>query len=231
MNVALRMRERCSFCYLLPCLLKTHKCKLPHAEKALLFSYSFYTRSTPVFLSRGRCRKRAFTDARSVVVCKKKLHTVDVSVTEEEQVKRLIGNKISQLRNDGHSLLEKSISLGIVQPGRYELSVVFCSDNYIRLLNNNWRNLNEPTDVLSFAQEDDTLLGDIVISTETAYKQSLERNYSLTDEIRVLLVHGFLHLIGYDHEEDEERRREMEQLETKLLSSLEWKGKGLVALS
>jgi ssRNA-specific RNase YbeY (16S rRNA maturation enzyme) len=90
------------------------------------------------------------------------LHTVDVSVTEEEQVKRLIGNKISQLRNDGHSLLEKSISLGIVQPGRYELSVVFCSDNYIRLLNNNWRNLNEPTDVLSFAQEDDTVSSLIV---------------------------------------------------------------------
>ncbi|GJD06039.1 Endoribonuclease YbeY [Galdieria sulphuraria] len=126
-----------------------------------------------------------------------KLHIVDVSVTEDEILKKK-----------------------------------YCfRNNYISSLNSKWRNKKEPTDVLSFAQEEQTLLGDIVISVETAYKQALERNYSLRDEIRVLLVHGFLHLLGYDHEESEQRRDEMEELENKLLSSLQWKGKGLVALS
>lgn len=83
-----------------------------------------------------------------------------------------------------------------------ELSVVLCSDDDIRSMNSKWRGLDESTDVLSFPQEDpdQVILGDIVVSIETARRQATERGHTLKDEIRILLVHGLLHLLGYDHE-------------------------------
>lgn len=107
-----------------------------------------------------------------------------------------------------------------------ELSVVLCDDPFIHPLNRDWRGKDRPTDVLSFAQregeeadEDDPVLGDVVISVETAARQAAERGHSLEHELRVLLVHGVLHLLGYDHEDDEEAE-EMEALERDLLAEL-----------
>ncbi|GJQ13748.1 hypothetical protein GpartN1_g5539.t1 [Galdieria partita] len=225
--------KRRNFCYLLPILEKSNWRTHTFREVFVSFFPRFQTWcSSYVFkspISRPFSSKAILLFAGNLR-CKRKLHIVDVSVTEDG-IHKSVGNKIAQFRKDCRALIEKSIVLGILEPAIYELSLLLCSDNYICLLNSKWRNIKKPTDVLSFAQEEQTLLGDIVISTETAYKQALERNYSLRDEIRVLLVHGFLHLIGYDHEESEQRRKEMEELENKLLSSLQWKGKGLVALS
>lgn len=83
-----------------------------------------------------------------------------------------------------------------------ELSVVLCDDFEISKLNSSWRGIDKSTDVLSFPQDDPdkVVLGDIVISVETAKGQAAERDYDVKDEIRVLLIHGLLHLMGYDHE-------------------------------
>ncbi|XP_008466080.2 endoribonuclease YBEY, chloroplastic [Cucumis melo] len=115
-----------------------------------------------------------------------------------------------------------------------ELSVLLCNDDFIRKLNKEWRDEDHATDVLSMSQHVPELklpilmLGDIVISVETAARQSEERGHTLLDEIRILLVHGLLHLLGFDHEISEEAEEEMEKEEELLLKSLEWRGKGLI---
>lgn len=115
-----------------------------------------------------------------------------------------------------------------------ELSVLLCNDEFIRELNKDWRDEDSPTDVLSMSQHIPELelpilmLGDIVISVETAARQAEERGHSLLDEIRILLVHGLLHLLGFDHEISGEAEAEMEKEEELLLKSLGWKGKGLI---
>ncbi|KAL9443234.1 hypothetical protein AB3S75_016566 [Citrus x aurantiifolia] len=115
-----------------------------------------------------------------------------------------------------------------------ELSILFCNDEFIRKLNKAWRDEDHATDVLSMSQHVPELklpilmLGDIVISVETAARQAEERGHSLLDEIRILMVHGLLHLLGFDHEISEEAEAEMEKNEEFLLQSLGWKGKGLI---
>lgn len=86
-----------------------------------------------------------------------------------------------------------------------EVSVSFVNDAQIKELNNQYREINRPTDVLSFSMlegddcEDCSMLGDIVISYDTAQKQAIEQNHSLSVEIDHLVCHSMLHLIGYDH--------------------------------
>ena len=82
-------------------------------------------------------------------------------------------------------------------------------DENIRILNKQFRDTDAPTDVLSFAQQEgeedfqcpaqEILLGDIVISVETARRQAEQRDVALDEELEMLLVHGLLHLLGYDH--------------------------------
>lgn len=96
-----------------------------------------------------------------------------------------------------------------------ELSVVFVSDKKIKEYNNQFRDKNTSTDVLSFsAREGDAMphmeelpLGDVIISLETAKRQSEEIGHSLDDEITRLITHGVLHLLGYDHMESEDRKK------------------------
>jgi probable rRNA maturation factor len=87
-----------------------------------------------------------------------------------------------------------------------ELSISFISDEAIQQLNQQYRGLDKPTDVLSFSlREGDPVgqiyaLGDIVISLDTAQRQAESFGHSLTDEINELLFHGFIHLLGHDHD-------------------------------
>ncbi len=101
---------------------------------------------------------------------------------------------------------------------------MLCDDAFIHPLNQQYRGIDKPTDVLSFAMgegeevfEQDPTLGDVIISVETAQRQADARGHSLEQELRVLLVHGILHLLGYDHEEDAEAEL-MEAEERRLLS-------------
>lgn len=100
--------------------------------------------------------------------------------------------------------------------GRAELSIALVDDATIHALNRDYRKKNKPTDVLAFAMEegapmkgarnDARLLGDVIISVDTARRQATENGRALLAEVTMLLAHGILHLIGYDHQTDEEER-------------------------
>ena len=94
-----------------------------------------------------------------------------------------------------------------------ELSVVLCDDPTIHALNRDHRKKDKPTDVLAFAQREGKpvkgtrdLLGDVVISLDTAQRQADEHDRSLWDEVTMLLAHGLLHLVGFDHRTRAEER-------------------------
>lgn len=115
---------------------------------------------------------------------------------------------------------------------RLECSVILCDDDFIQELNKTTRGMNKPTDVLSFPQYEPKELkkalstpslqaiplGDIVISVQTAIRQAKEHGVSLDDELRRLLVHGLLHLLGYDHERSNYQARLMRQKERALMT-------------
>lgn len=106
-----------------------------------------------------------------------------------------------------------------------EVSVLIAGDARIRKLNRQYRGIDSPTDVLAFAMGDGEfadlhpqLLGDVVISADTAGRQAEKAGRGLTEELRLLAVHGTLHLLGYDDETPAERarmrRRERRYLKT-----------------
>ena len=103
-----------------------------------------------------------------------------------------------------------------------ELSVVVVSDRVMRGLNREWRGRDRTTDVLSFAQREgpggapDGLLGDVVISLETAARQAAERGVRVGVEAERLLIHGLLHLLGYDHERSRPAALRMQRRERAL---------------
>lgn len=108
----------------------------------------------------------------------------------------------------------------------YEISVTFVDDEEIRELNKEYRNVDKSTDVLSFPLEENefdipgnTLLGDIIISAETAKRQSEEYGHSLEREIAYLAAHSMFHLMGYDHMEEVEKQV-MRDKEKKVMLSL-----------
>ncbi len=110
--------------------------------------------------------------------------------------------------------------LAALDLGGVEISIALVDDAAIRVLNKQWRKKNEATDVLSFPMMafpmmDDasaatppstglTLIGDVIVSTQTAVRQAAARKISPADEVTVLLAHGVLHLLGFDHGSDEE---------------------------
>ncbi len=97
-----------------------------------------------------------------------------------------------------------------------ELSVLLVDDATIQNLNRQHRNIDSATDVLSFPQMDDDefishMLGDVVISVETAKRQASEHHFSLEQELVLLLLHGLLHLLGYDHERSQKEEQVMKE--------------------
>lgn len=110
-------------------------------------------------------------------------------------------------------------SLGAIEESEGKSPViVFVSDARMKTLNRDFRGKDQTTDVLSFPfeaeefEKESNALGDIVISVEQASRQASEAGISLDDEIKQLIIHGFLHLCGYDHETDngEMNARELE---------------------
>jgi probable rRNA maturation factor len=114
----------------------------------------------------------------------------------------------------------------------YEVSLVFTDSETVRRLNRDYRGVDEPTDVLafymlsqneadsSFALPPDgvTRLGEVIISYPQAVEQASEQGHSSERELALLIIHGILHLLGYDHEEVEEESK-MRERERKLLES------------
>ncbi len=110
------------------------------------------------------------------------------------------------------------------------VSVVLVDDETIHELNRNFRDVDRPTDVLSFSmiEGEDVLpdvpgelnpIGDIVVSIPTAIRQADDYGHSFKREFAFLLIHGFLHIIGYDHQ-DEEHEREMFGLQEQILNKM-----------
>ncbi|MEO8585866.1 MAG: rRNA maturation RNase YbeY [Acidobacteriota bacterium] len=108
---------------------------------------------------------------------------------------------------------------GAKRPLRASLSILLCGDARMRSLNRRFRHIDRPTDVLSFlpfaessssssssssfSSPSDSFLGDLVIDVPYAARQARRRGHTLAREVQILLAHGLLHLLGYDHEEDD----------------------------
>ena len=107
--------------------------------------------------------------------------------------------------------------LASVAPARARgaVTVAVVSDGRVRALNHRYRRKFRATDVLSFPSEDPHYLGDIVIAAGVARRQAREAGHSFQTELRVLALHGLLHLLGYDHERDNGR---MARIEARLRS-------------
>ena len=139
----------------------------------------------------------------------------DVSIDETAFLARVI------------NILEQTVEIANLKfPKEAELSFVLAGDKTLQLLNKEWRDKDKPTNVLSFPGEDISVgeeaglvLGDIVISLETTRHEAALENKAFEDYLSHLVIHGFLHLFGYDHETDEEASQ-MEGLETKILNEL-----------
>jgi rRNA maturation RNase YbeY len=141
------------------------------------------------------------------------------------------GRRLSRaLRDDAARLMEAA---GL---GACELSLMLVGDQTIRRLNRQFRNQDTPTDVLAFSQLEErgvplrpgarvancptTVLGDVVISVDTALGQARSLGVTPTSRLRTLLIHGFLHLLGYDHERSKREASRMAARELGLAAAL-----------
>ena len=132
---------------------------------------------------------------------------------ENDQDIIVIPERLEQLLSDGLNAVAKLHGLGEQE----EVDITIVTDDEIHALNRDYRNVDRATDVLSFALDEDGgepelvggpevhLLGDIIISAETAARQAEEFGHGLEREIVYLAVHGLLHLLGYDHMQEEDK--------------------------
>ena len=129
------------------------------------------------------------------------------------------------------SLIERGVETAVAMaelsmPADAELSILLADDRKLQELNKEWRGKDSPTNVLSFPGDDispgepaSSFLGDIAISLETTKREAELENKGFDDHFTHLIIHGFLHLFGYDHENDAEADQ-MESLERKVLAEL-----------
>lgn len=130
--------------------------------------------------------------------------------------------------------IDKSLAMALlpekIKEKPLEVSVVLANDEMIATLNMEYKNKKGPTNVLSFATIDSNMpviddknmpyaLGDVILALETIEKESQEQSKSFPDHFTHLVIHGTLHLLGYDHEEDDEAEI-MEKLEIEVLNEL-----------
>jgi probable rRNA maturation factor len=128
-----------------------------------------------------------------------------------------------------HRAIEAAASVVDADTGDAELAVMLTDDAGIRTLNRNWRSIDKPTNVLSFPalqptgvpSSDDAprMLGDIAIAYETTRSEADDEQKPFDHHLSHLAVHGFLHLVGYDHESEAEAEA-MENLERDILGAL-----------
>ena len=132
------------------------------------------------------------------------MNKIEIFKEVEEEIKEL---------ETVEKVLEKALEKEKLENTYFNLIIV--DNNYIHELNKKYRNIDRPTDVITFALEDensiiipneDRILGDIYISIDKAREQSQEYQHSLLRELCFLAVHGFYHLLGYDHQTKEEEK-------------------------
>jgi probable rRNA maturation factor len=127
-----------------------------------------------------------------------------------------------------HRAINAAAEIADADVGEAELAVMLTDDAGIRTLNNNWRGIDKPTNVLSFPAlqpaagapaDAPRMLGDIAIAYQTTRKEADDEEKPFDHHLSHLAVHGFLHLIGYDHEKDDDAEA-MEDLEREILAQL-----------
>ncbi len=128
-----------------------------------------------------------------------------------------------------HRAIAAAAEIAEADVGEAELAVMLTDDAGIRTLNSNWRGIDKPTNVLSFPALQPTgaggpddaprMLGDIAIAYETTRREADDEQKPFDHHLSHLAVHGFLHLIGYDHEKDDEAEA-MEAIEQEILAQL-----------
>jgi probable rRNA maturation factor len=139
-----------------------------------------------------------------------------VEIIRRDDGKKFPGRKLKKI---AQKVLE------IFEQDQAELCLVLVGNAEIRKLNAKFRKKDSPTDVLSFPAGDQLpegapILGDVVISVEAAKAQSKERRRTLNEELVTLLIHGIVHLLGYDHERSSKDARIMERIEKKIYRTL-----------
>ncbi|TCT06249.1 rRNA maturation RNase YbeY [Aquabacter spiritensis] len=112
-----------------------------------------------------------------------------------------------------------------LDPGAYEMSIILSDDARIRILNSQWRGKDKATNVLSFPAAEPpgvgapVPLGDVILAFETVAAEARSEDKRIADHLSHLVIHGTLHLLGFDHE-DEEEAEEMEDVERTILAGL-----------
>lgn len=143
------------------------------------------------------------------------------------------------LETDYHALIDTTVAQtfsqtplpDLIDNKKIEISIVLSSDSMIATLNMQYKGKEGPTNVLSFSsldgeipsipdESDEFMLGDIVLALETIRREATEQNKSFEAHLSHLVVHGLLHLLGYDHENDDDAV-EMESLEVKILRTMD----------
>lgn len=122
-------------------------------------------------------------------------------------------SEISHALENAANVLEQDFS-------KLEVSVVLSDDQQLHTLNKSYRQKDKPTNVLSFPSDIEDELGDIILAYETVMKEARDQNILPFDHTIHLIIHGFLHLLGYDHE-NEQDALEMETMETQILKTLD----------
>jgi probable rRNA maturation factor len=143
-------------------------------------------------------------------------------------MKVMVKNLHKGLKVDIRSIRRKAETiLSDLSEDNSELSILFVDDKEMHRLNRDYRGIDRPTDVLSFpmgegegAEINTWLLGDVIISLDTALRQAEEKGHDFIKEILILLTHGILHLLGYDHENSPEYAEKMRQKEKEILNNI-----------
>jgi probable rRNA maturation factor len=141
----------------------------------------------------------------------------------------LLQNRKNQSRITNQSLRKKTaLILNALGCKNFQISILITDDQDIQEINKNYRNIDKPTNVLSFPMDDESMvipgvkiLGDLVISEDTAIKEAETAQISLDQRISQLLVHGILHLFGYDHEISDKEDEKMTKKSIELISLIE----------
>ncbi len=146
---------------------------------------------------------------------------------KKKTVNNILINKEVKSREITKKFLDLSVEkiLQELNLKNVEVSITLTDDKTIREINKQWRGKDKPTDVLSFPQEETIgykykLLGDVIISLPYAKKQAEDIGFTLKEEIIRLLIHGILHLLGYDHERSKEDEKIMFDLQDKIFEKV-----------
>ncbi|SKA10821.1 probable rRNA maturation factor [Enhydrobacter aerosaccus] len=110
--------------------------------------------------------------------------------------------------------------VGARRRASYSLNVALADDKRVRILNARDRKKDKPTNVLSYPSGEKAFLGDIVLARQTVWREAREQKKAPADHLAHLVVHGTLHLLGYDHETSDEDAERMERLERRILAKL-----------